>query len=319
MSEKHTYEGIRWSVSDGGVLMVELGPEGDGTIPVLKVVEEAEEVEVDNGEERTVARDRVLDRRFPWQGCAEDIVEVRVCEGITSVPKGFLRGMNRLVRVLLPASLRTIEQEAFAGSVLESVLITHGLETVGPKAFEGCLNLKAVDLPSTVTGLGNRAFCACPSLERVRVKGNVGSIGERTFWNCCGLKTVELCDSITTIGDSAFLDCKGLDRIALPAGLVEIGEFAFSGCKRLRAIDIPEGVVKIGKQAFFNCASLERVSLPDSIIDVGHAAFSACDSLRDVTLPRGFEDIVDAFGFGFPRQCVTYRRKKLFSGLFGKK
>ena len=318
MADKHLVDGILWSVTNG-VLMVERAPVGDGTIPVKLITEQVVDVEDDNGEEREIVRDRIIGRVLPWGEYRNDVLEVRICEGITTIPSQLFSGMSSLVRVILPASLRTIEPEAFAGSPVESVLVTHGLEKLGHKAFIGCANLKKIELPASLAQLGSWAFCGCRSLESVVIKGSVPSIGERTFWDCSSLKSCVLPSSVRTIDKNAFMDCGALESIVLPDELTEIGEFAFSGCKRLRSVSIPEGVTTIGKQAFFRCSSLRRVSIPNSATTVGHAAFSACDNLEEVVLPRGFGNVVDVFGFGFPRDKIVYRRRKLFSGLFGKK
>ena len=57
----------------------------------------------------------------------------------------------------LPASLTTIEDEAFYGTKLEIVYIPEGVTSIGANAFKNC-GLKRAVLPKTVTSIGTGAF-----------------------------------------------------------------------------------------------------------------------------------------------------------------
>lgn len=57
----------------------------------------------------------------------------------------------------LPASLTTIENEAFYGTKLDIVYIPEGVTSIGANAFKNC-GLKRAVLPKTVTSIGAGAF-----------------------------------------------------------------------------------------------------------------------------------------------------------------
>ena len=57
----------------------------------------------------------------------------------------------------LPASLTTIEDEAFYGTNLDVVYIPEGVTSIGANAFKNC-GLKRAVLPKTVTSIGSGAF-----------------------------------------------------------------------------------------------------------------------------------------------------------------
>ena len=57
----------------------------------------------------------------------------------------------------LPASLTTIEDEAFYGTKLDIVYISEGVTSIGANAFKNC-GLKRAVLPKTVTSIGAGAF-----------------------------------------------------------------------------------------------------------------------------------------------------------------
>ena len=71
----------------------------------------------------------------------------------------------------LPASLTTIEDEAFYGTKLEIVYILEGVTSIGANAFKNC-GLKRAVLPKTVTSIGTGAFSGEASGFYVLVPAN---------------------------------------------------------------------------------------------------------------------------------------------------
>ena len=59
--------------------------------------------------------------------------------------------------MVLPASTKTIGEEAFAGITAETVQIPDGCTSIGEGAFTGS-TLKAIEIPASVTTIGNNAF-----------------------------------------------------------------------------------------------------------------------------------------------------------------
>ena len=77
---------------------------------------------------------------------------------------------------------------------------------IGEKAFYSSL-LTGIELPNTVTSIGNQAFYNAETLRGITIPESVTEIGERAFWNCNLLKEATLPKSITTIKSKAFADC----------------------------------------------------------------------------------------------------------------
>lgn len=86
-----------------------------------------------------------------------------------------------ITSVVIPESVKTIDDWAFGNcSSLESVVIK-GAETIGDNAFAYCNNLENVQLPDTLKSVGYYAFASCPSLLSVTVPASVTNIGEGAF------------------------------------------------------------------------------------------------------------------------------------------
>lgn len=217
---------------------------------------------------------------------------------------------------------------------IKSIKIEEGVTSVGYYAFDGCINLTIVDLPSSLTMIGNHAFSGCTSLTQIKLpKGikridwyafenctnlkqvematGITIIGSYAFRNCTSLTQIELPEGVTSIGGSAFSDCTALKQVELPESVTSIGDYAFWGCKSLTQIKLPAGVTSIGSGAFYNCASLAQIDLPIGITSVGEAAFRGCKSLMQIKLPSGITGLEEYLFYG----CTNLKAIEIPSGI----
>lgn len=84
---------------------------------------------------------------------------------ITIGPYAFQR-TNSLKNVVLGTNTKHIEESAFEGSSINSIIFNDNIETIGKYAFSGCSKLKEVILPKSVRTIKAEAFCGCWSLEK---------------------------------------------------------------------------------------------------------------------------------------------------------
>ena len=160
-------------------------------------------------------------------------------------------------------------------------------------AFAYCSGLTSINIPNSVTSIGQSAFSGCSGLTSITIPSSITSIDEQTFENCTGLTSINIPNSVTSIGEGAFLGCSGLTSIAIPSSVTSIGGGAFSGCSGLIAITIPSSVTKIEDGTFNNCTSLTSVNLHSGLDSIGsnnyyHSSgvFVGCTSLTTITIPN---------------------------------
>jgi hypothetical protein len=84
--------------------------------------------------------------------------------------------------------------------------------------------LKSIEIPDTVTKIGERAFSGCSDLRDLVIPASASNIGWR--------------------------DVAGDRELVIPAGLEALDAGWFSGWPFLTRVLIPDGVKVIGKDAF---------------------------------------------------------------------
>jgi hypothetical protein len=75
------------------------------------------------------------------------------------------------------------------------------LLSIGESAFEGCLSLSSIFIPSSVEILGKWCFYGCKSLSTVTFESGsqLSSIAEDAFWKCSSLSSICCPSSLQTI------------------------------------------------------------------------------------------------------------------------
>ena len=201
---------------------------------------------------------------------------------------------------------------------------------IGENAFNGCIHLMSISIPSSIIKIGAGAFQACRLLERVditdlsawcRIKfesssanpccngvklylnntevtnltipSDITSIKQYAFYNCKGLTSITIPDSVTSIRNEAFSDCSSLTSVTIPNSVTSIGVWAFNDCSCLTSITIPNSVTSIGISTFSGCCSLTSVTIPNSVTSIGDKAFYNCSCLTSITIPDSITSIGD--------------------------
>lgn len=205
---------------------------------------------------------------------------ITVPDGVTTIGKDALCGLQSAIAVTLPESLKVINDGAFYGcSSLTSVTLPGSVDRLGSCAFAQCSALNTIYLDNKLTEIGNSAFWGCTSLESIDIPAGITKIGYNLFGSCLSLISVSLPDTVTELDERAFKECTSLAYITLPDSLLKIGNMAFLNCHSLRSVNIPDRLESIGEKAFFMCESLNELEIPDGIISVGGDAFSDCVSV----------------------------------------
>ena len=266
---------------------------------------------------------------YAFDNCSQ--LKVDLPGNIKTINHGTFMNCKSLTEITIPKSLTDCSVDIFSGcSNLKTVKFEKGITTIPKNLFSGDSyynypsddswfdGLEEIDIPETVTTIGESAFYNCKNLTTVTGMKNVTEIGDWAFSYCRQLK-VDLPGNIKKIGNSTFMNCKSLTEITIPKSLTDCGYGIFSGCSNLKTIkfekgittipeelfcgyfddswfdgleeiDIPETVTTIGDYAFCNCKNLTTVTGMKNVTEIGFCAFKNCSQLK-VDLPGNIEKI----------------------------
>ena len=176
------------------------------------------------------------------------------------------------------------------------VVIPEGVEVIAGGAFASS-KVKAIQLPSTLVSIHNRAFEECKQLKSIVFPSALKIIGECAF-NGSGLSDIQfLGETIWTNKDSNDWTVEGraafggtlIKNIELPA-FEYLPESVFTNCKHLESVIFREGSVlgaMQGRYAFGNCKKLKSIFIPDSMVDITYDFLSLLPSKCVIQCNKG--------------------------------
>ena len=162
---------------------------------------------------------------------------------------------------------------------ITSVNLPSTVTSLGNNCFQNCSKLASIDLPN-VTSLGTRCFMSCSNLASIGLP-SVTSLSESCFYKCTGLTEINL-PSATSLGMSCFSGCNGLTSINIP-NVTSLGSYCFANCSALTSIELPL-VTSLDNYCFQNCSNLASIDMP-KVTSLGGYCFDGCSGLTEINLP----------------------------------
>jgi len=199
-----------------------------------------------------------------FSGCS-DLISVHIPNSITTVGEYAFNGCSSLANIVLGPNVVRIGASAFADcTILNDVAIrATSMESMGLNIFYNCPNLQDAGpiggdydikfgwqtaIPANAFGV---SYTGASALLAIDLPNTITSIGDRAFYRCTRLQAVNsnniLPRSLIYIGDESFRYCFELLGIDIPASTTYIGASAFDSCRGLRTIYIrcPNSTYKV--------------------------------------------------------------------------
>lgn len=243
--------------------------------------------------------------------------QVSLPDGLRNISSFSFRYCRNLKKINLPESVEVIEEYAFDGSALTSLLIPSGVTQIEERALtapnlesitlaednkhfytrpEGLYNNVHTLLASVVTGsevkissgcirIGAKVFYERNEICKVKIPDTVKEIGEEAFSRCWKLTEVHMGNQLQAIGRSAFWETPFLSEQAeIENGVQYLASYAISCLEESagEVLQIREGCTLIGDNFSISNNTLKYLWLPDSLQYIGKDAFWNNSSLQEI-------------------------------------
>lgn len=212
------------------------------------------------------------------------------------------------VNIIIPKKIRgktvvQIAQSAFAKTDITSVEIPDTVTSVGEKAFANCEKLERVKIGNSVKSIGNSCFYNCKSLADINIPASVEKLEDAAFLYCSALTSPAIEDGANFVMKDGILYDKGyttaywissnadLSNYTFPPTLKKLTAYLFTGHGELTTFTVPHGVTEIPQAAFLICKSLQRVTLHDNVTKIGDGAFLGCENLKQMYISKNVTQI----------------------------
>lgn len=185
---------------------------------------------------------------------------------------------------------------------------------IGVACFYGESLLTNIEIPESITELGDRAFAAT-GLTSITLPNTVTKCGDNLFHGCKSLISAKIENGDLSAGKNMFLSCTALETVTLPEGMTSIPQSFLSGCTKISTINLPSSIAAIGLQAFNNCTSLATITIPSGTVTIGVEVFQK-SGLTELTISESATVSERAFKNCASLQKVTFNANKIPQSAF---
>ncbi|MGN0486556.1 MAG: leucine-rich repeat protein [Acutalibacteraceae bacterium] len=180
----------------------------------------------------------------------------------------------------IPEGVKTIRENAFQYSTIQTVEFPSTLEVIEKFAFSQCSNLTSVTLPKQTQYIGEEAFSYCFQLTTLIIEeGSEAEIGSSAFYYCNNLVDFSISSLVYKIHAKAFENTKEYYNTKKKGkSLFYVGNVLYlanDSYNVVRNLKIKEGTLGITE---FACFGLVNIELPASLKFIEESAFAVCGS-----------------------------------------
>lgn len=221
----------------------------------------------------------------------ENLQKVRLPGNITEIGPATFKKCKALKDLLIPEGVRTIHQDAFAYSGVESLTVSGELTTIDRQAFYRS-SIKEIAGSAGVDSIGYQAFCGS-KIETMDLTG-LSKLGKAAFMNS-SLKGELTLQNLETVPSEAFSWAK-ITSLVLGPKTEKLGDCAFQNCKSLASVEMSETLTDIGSSVFDGTPWYKNLPPVDGVKYINTIACElAADAPSTLTIREGTLSIAPKF------------------------
>ncbi len=245
------------------------------------------------------------------------VTTLTVGEGVKVIPSYLCQGAEQLETVDILGSLEEIRYKAFFGTKsLKTAVIPDSVTTIADYAFASSGHF-AADLPSSLETIGEYAFYNTPAVFETLTIGNAVSLplyvfgGNETavtighlrvtndvkstealsspteyqhFFGKATIKKLTVADSVESLPNAFFAHAVLPREVILPKGMTALPIAFMNGAQGVETVTLGANTIQVSDRAFQNCSALKTVNGINKVTVLGNAAFGGCSALTTLNL-----------------------------------
>ena len=222
---------------------------------------------------------------------------------------------REILSLTLGSGVTSIGNYAFYDCRLLEDMDLGNVQSINTSAFYGCLSLKRVTFPETLTTLGAYAFSNCSYMKQFTFEGDTAPTIAKTAFNAVKAKAVYNSGSgwnsfvKTGFGGAVYWTNDAEEEILggscgnqaawmlIDGTLTIYGEKGTKGYgsktdvpwyeyrEQITKIVVEDGITSLGNYQFMGCENVTEVYLSNTLTFIGVNAFSTCKKLTTITIP----------------------------------
>lgn len=208
----------------------------------------------------------------------ESLKSLVIPPNVISIAAGAFKGCSGLRTIKVDQANNVYDSRNDCNAIIhtaDNTLIVGCANTIIPKdiividgfAFCGCTDLAGISIPNGVTTICRGAFSES-GLISVDIPNSVTHIGEFAFQSCKKLLSVTIPESVTVIDEVAFSSCDTLQSLTILGNGTHISKWSFAECHQLKDVYIYSPYkLYIGEDAFENCSYSSVLHVKKEILD----------------------------------------------------
>ena len=204
-----------------------------------------------------------------FEGCTA-LNQVFTFPGVTKF-SDYMYANTGIVDLVIPNVYTNLSAEgvfAYCANLKSVQFHYNTINVLGGRFFKGCTALTSIDIPGSITVLGNAPVAKTPAVGEV-------------FMDCTSLQRVTF-RNVTVQGTSTFENCVSLNSIAAGQQFNSVDRM-FANCTSL-TVDALQYIRSVAKEAFLNCTGLVGEVDLSHVFNYNDYGFSGCVNLSKIIM-----------------------------------
>ena len=189
----------------------------------------------------------------------------------------------------------------------KELVIKNGVTSINKYSLLNLSSLTSIELPATITKIGELAFDGCQNLLNVYYRGTIlqwhNIIKESNPMNYAAhlyflndenewyepTKMV-LPEGLEVLDQNILNTFPNVTHLVIPGSYQKISNYSFYNAEKLEIIEIQSGITEIENDAFYACYNLQTIYLPNTITKISDNVFNSCYNLQTIYFDGTIEE-----------------------------